>query len=60
MSIFAILIFIVTQAIGMILAILDGFVQSLRLVYVEHFSRYYEGGGKEFKPFKAKRKYTQV
>jgi len=56
--ILGIIVFVLAQAIGMFIAILDGFVQSLRLVYVEHFSRYYTGGGREFKPFRADRRYT--
>jgi len=52
-------IFIIAHAVAMFLAILDGFVQSLRLVYVEHFSRYYEGGGREFVPFAPGRRYTK-
>lgn len=52
------IVFAIAHLIAMFLAILDGFVQSLRLVYVEHFSRYYTGGGKEFKAFAAERKYT--
>ncbi len=35
------------------------FVHSMRLHYVEFFGMFYEGGGKEFSPFKAKRKYTK-
>ncbi len=57
-SILAVVVFVIAHLIAMFLAILDGFVQSLRLVYVEHFSRYYKGGGREFKAFKAKRRYT--
>jgi len=35
-------------------------VHSLRLQYVEFFNRFYEGGGREFSPFKIKRRYTKV
>ncbi|PKK85932.1 MAG: hypothetical protein CVT48_03315 [Thermoplasmata archaeon HGW-Thermoplasmata-1] len=35
-------------------------VHSLRLQYVEFFGRFYEGGGHEFSPFFAKRRYTKV
>ncbi|MDI6730014.1 MAG: V-type ATPase 116kDa subunit family protein [Candidatus Altarchaeum sp.] len=59
-GIFAILIFIVGQTLHFFLGVLSAFVQALRLLYVEHFSRYYEGGGYEFKPFEEKRKYTYV
>jgi len=35
-------------------------VHSLRLQYVEFFNRFYEGGGREFSPFKISRKYTKM
>ena len=35
-------------------------VHSLRLQYVEFFNRFYEGGGREYMPFKTKRKYTKL
>jgi V/A-type H+-transporting ATPase subunit I len=35
-------------------------VHSLRLQYIEFFNRFYEGGGKEFTPFKINRIYTKV
>ncbi len=54
----AIIIFILGQGLHFALGVLSGFVQAMRLVYVEHFSRYYQGGGRVFMPFVAKRKYT--
>lgn len=39
---------------------LGAFVHSLRLQYVEFFGQFYEGGGKPYSPFKAKREYTQL
>jgi V/A-type H+-transporting ATPase subunit I len=39
--------------------VFGAFVHSMRLHYVEFFSMFYVGGGKEFSPFKAKRRYTK-
>lgn len=57
-GIVAILIFLAGQTLHFLLGVLSAFVQALRLMYVEHFSRYYEGGGKMFNKFEEKRKYT--
>jgi vacuolar-type H+-ATPase subunit I/STV1 len=35
-------------------------VHSLRLQYIEFFNRFYEGGGREFIPFKIMRIYTKT
>jgi len=58
-GVIAVLIFIAGQTLHFALGVLSGFVQALRLMYVEHFSRYYEGGGIRFKAFEEKRKYTE-
>lgn len=39
---------------------LGAYVHSSRLQYVEFFSKFYEGGGRLFSPFKLKTKYTNL
>ncbi len=39
---------------------LGSYVHTSRLQYVEFFGKFYEGGGKEFTPFKYKNKYTRI
>ncbi len=43
------IIFIIFQLFNMFLSYLSGYVHSLRLVYVEMFNKFYEGGGKQFR-----------
>lgn len=52
----AILIFTIGHVINIALGIIGPFLHSLRLHYVEHFTKYYSGGGKEFSPFGAENK----
>jgi V/A-type H+-transporting ATPase subunit I len=46
--------------INFVLQALGAGIHSLRLQYVEFFGRCYEGGGKGFKPFQAKRLITKL
>ena len=55
-----IIIVIFAHIINLILQALGAGIHSLRLQYVEFFNRFYEGGGREFSPFKIKRKYTKL
>ena len=54
-----IILLIIMHLVNLGLQALGAGVHSLRLQYVEFFNRFYEGGGKEFTPFKIKRKYTK-
>ena len=49
--IFMIVIFIIGHAITIGLNALGSYVHTMRLQYVEMFSKFYEGGGKAFEPF---------
>lgn len=54
------LIFIIFQTVNLLLSLLSGYVHSLRLTYVEYFSKFYDGGGKPFEPFETKNKYINL
>lgn len=53
---FMIVIFVVGHAITIGLNALGSYVHTMRLQYVEMFSKFYEGGGKPFTPFEANSK----
>lgn len=55
-----IIIMIFAHIANLCIQSLGAAVHSLRLQYIEFFNRYYEGGGKEFTPFKIRRIYTKT
>jgi len=57
--IFGVLMLIVGHAVNTALGILDSGLQSLRLHYVEFFTKFYRGGGTKYRPFGYVRKYTE-
>ncbi|MGM5481658.1 MAG: V-type ATP synthase subunit I [Nanobdellota archaeon] len=50
----AVLIFIVGHLFNIFISGLGAFIHTLRLHFLEHFGRYYEGGGEEYEPFRKK------
>ncbi|NPA38504.1 MAG: V-type ATP synthase subunit I [Candidatus Nanohaloarchaeota archaeon] len=47
----AIVLFLVGHTFNILLGIIGPFLHALRLHYVEFFTKFYEGGGKEYKPY---------
>jgi V/A-type H+-transporting ATPase subunit I len=52
------MIFIIGHLFNIIIGVFEPGIQGARLIYVEFFSKFYHGGGKHFKPFGSKRKFT--
>ena len=50
----SVIILFIGHTINLALGLLGGFLQSLRLHYVEFFTKFFEGGAAPFKPFGAK------
>lgn len=55
-----VVILIIGHAINIGLNALGSYVHTMRLQYVEMFSKFYEGGGQEFEPFSLKSKYIKI
>lgn len=54
------LIFIGGHFFNMFLSFLGGYVHTSRLMYVEFFGKFYEGGGKPFKDFRVDDKHVNI
>ena len=57
--IFFIVVFLIGHTFNMAINLLGAYVHTNRLQFVEFFGKFYEGGGREFKPFKADTKYVK-
>ena len=55
----AIIIMLLGHAVNLILGILDPGLQALRLHYVEFFTKFFEGGGRLFKPFGRRKRFIE-
>jgi V/A-type H+-transporting ATPase subunit I len=58
MLVVAVLVFVIGHLMIFILAIISAGLHSIRLQYVECFTKFFEGGGLEFNPLKIVRKHT--
>lgn len=59
-KIFMAVVLVVSHAINFGINALGAYVHTLRLQYVELFSKFYEGGGRVFTPFAFKGKYIRI
>jgi len=57
---FAALIFIGGHMFNLGISFLGGFVHSMRLQFVEFFSKFFTSGGQPFEPFELESKYTEM
>ena len=55
-----IVVFIVGHSLNMAINVLGAYVHTNRLQFVELFSKFYEGGGRAFQPFKFNTKYFKL
>lgn len=55
-----IVVFIVGHSLNLAINLLGTYVHTNRLQFVEFFGKFYEGGGRAFKPFKENTKYTDI
>ncbi len=58
LAILGIVILIVGQLFNIAIALFEPGIQGARLIYVEFFSKFFSGNGREFRPFASKRERT--
>ncbi|HUW85907.1 MAG TPA: V-type ATP synthase subunit I [Methanoregula sp.] len=57
--IMGVLVFLIGHVMNTVLGILGGSLHSVRLHYVEFFTKFYKGGGIKYSPFGFKRRFTE-
>ena len=55
-----ILVFVIGHIFNLLINLLGAYVHTCRLQYVEFFGKFFEGGGKEFHPFRENTKYVDI
>ena len=55
-----ILVFILGHTLNILINLLGAYVHTNRLQYVEFFGKFFDGGGKPFKPFKTINRYVEI
>ena len=55
-----VIILILGHLANLVINCLSGFIHTARLQFVEFFTKFYEGGGKEFSPLRREGKYLKI
>ncbi len=58
--ILSLFIYIIGHVFNLVLGLLSAYVHDCRLQYIEFYSKFYEGGGVPFKPFKIRTNYINI
>lgn len=58
--VFGVVVLIAFHAFNVFLSYLGAYVHGMRLIYVEFFGKFYEGGGKRFRVFRSESKYINL